>query len=104
MAAPDGEIHNEEHSEAITAPHCSWGARSPPRYKGWFEEIGFKNVVEKNFYWPTSPWARGNYFKQCAMYCQEDLLSGLEAMSLKVMALLGWKEEQIEAFGLLARG
>lgn len=62
------------------------------------EEIGFEDVVEKSFYWPSSSWARGKYFKQIAMYFQEDILNGLEAISLRVMGLLGWSVDEIRAF------
>jgi hypothetical protein len=64
-------------------------------YKRWMEEIGFEDVVEKTFYWPASPWARGKYFKDLAMYFQEDLLNALEGVSLKVMGLAGWTVEEI---------
>lgn len=59
------------------------------------EEIGFEDVVEKRYYWPTSPWAKGKYFKAISAYFQEDLLNGLEAISLKVMGVLGWSVEEI---------
>jgi hypothetical protein len=62
------------------------------------EEIGFEDVVEKHFYWPTSMWAKGRYFKQVAMYCQEDFLNGLEALSLRVMGVLGWSAEETMVF------
>lgn len=31
----------------------------PPKYKGWFEEARFEDVVERRFYWPGSQWAKG---------------------------------------------
>jgi hypothetical protein len=62
------------------------------------EEIGFEDVVEHQFYWPTSGWPKGKYFKTLAMYWQEDLLSGLEAISLKVMGLMGWSADEIRVF------
>jgi SAM-dependent methyltransferase len=67
-------------------------------YRQWMEELGFENVVEKFYYWPTSQWAKGKYFKEVAMYWQEDLLQGIEGMSLKVMTLLGWKADDIREF------
>jgi hypothetical protein len=67
-------------------------------YKRWMEEIGFEEVVEKHFYWPTNTWAKGRYFKQLGMYVQEDLLIGLEGMSLKVMGVIGWSAEQVWPF------
>jgi hypothetical protein len=67
-------------------------------YKRWMEKIGFKDVVEKSFYWPTSQWARGEYFKDIAMLHQENTLRGLEALSLKVMGSIGWSAEEVQVF------
>jgi SAM-dependent methyltransferase len=67
-------------------------------YKRWMEEIGFEDVVEKHFYWPTSPWPKGKYFKQVSLYWQENLLTGIEALSLKVMGVMGWSAEDIRPF------
>ena len=67
-------------------------------YKRWMEQIGFEDVVEKFFYWPTNLWAKGAYFKEIALYWQKDLLNGLEAISLKVMGAMGWSAEAVRAF------
>ena len=67
-------------------------------YKQWMEEIGFEDVVEKKFFWPTNGWPKGAYFKQVAAYWQADLLRGLEGISLKVMKVVGWSAEEIHAF------
>lgn len=69
-----------------------------PHYKRWLEETGFEDVVEKNFYWPTNGWARGKYFKQVAAFFQQDILNGIEGMSLKVIGQLGWTAEEIREF------
>jgi hypothetical protein len=62
------------------------------------EDVGFEDVVEKSFYWPTSAWAKGPYYKEVALYWQEDLLQGLEGISLKAMGSVGWSVEEIQAF------
>jgi len=67
-------------------------------YKRWLEEIGFEDVVEKRFFWPTSPWAKGKYYKTIGTYFQADLLKGLEGVSIKVLKALGWTIEEIQAF------
>lgn len=61
-------------------------------------EIGFEDVVEKQFYWPTSAWAKGEYFKKVAAYWQADFLNGIEGISFKVMGKLGWEAEEIKVF------
>jgi hypothetical protein len=67
-------------------------------YKRWMEEVGFEDVVEKDFYWPTSVWAKGKYYKQIAALFQADMLNGLEGVSLKVLGVLGWTADDIRAF------
>jgi hypothetical protein len=67
-------------------------------YKRWMEEVGFEDVVEKSFYWPTSPWAKGKYYKEVAALFQADMLNGLEGMSLKVIGQLGWTADKIRDF------
>ena len=67
-------------------------------YKQWLEELGFEDVKEKLYYLPTSQWAKGKYFKELAMYFQEDLLNAAEGISLKTMAVMGWKADDIREF------
>ncbi|KAI1115793.1 S-adenosyl-L-methionine-dependent methyltransferase [Nemania sp. NC0429] len=67
-------------------------------YPRYFEEAGFENIVERRFYWPTSPWAKGKYFKTVAMYFQEDMISGLEAISMKVLQATGMTPTEIQDF------
>ena len=67
-------------------------------YKRWLEEIGFEDVVEKRFYLPMNTWAKGKYFKQLSLYCQADLLNGLEAISFRTMGAMGWSAEDIRSF------
>ncbi|KAH8807439.1 S-adenosyl-L-methionine-dependent methyltransferase [Xylogone sp. PMI_703] len=67
-------------------------------YKRWMEEIGFEEVVERQFFWPTNPWPKGDYFKLVSLYWQADLLRGIEGISLKVMQLMGWTPADIRPF------
>lgn len=67
-------------------------------YKRWMEEIGFEDVAEKQFYLLTSPWAKGEYFKQVGRYYGTNLQVGLENISLKVMEALGWEVEDAKLF------
>ncbi|KAK4209159.1 S-adenosyl-L-methionine-dependent methyltransferase [Rhypophila decipiens] len=67
-------------------------------YKRWFEEVGLEEVVQREFYWPITPWAKGKYYKTLGAFCQEDMLRGVEGMSLKVIGQLGWSAEKIREF------
>jgi hypothetical protein len=62
------------------------------------EEIGFEGVVERNFYMPTNPWAKGEYFKQIGALLEENYTKGIEGMSLRVIGALGWTAEEIREF------
>ncbi|CAK7201625.1 hypothetical protein SEUCBS139899_004334 [Sporothrix eucalyptigena] len=66
-------------------------------YKGWMEDIGLEDVVERKFYWPVNPWPRGAYYKTLGAYVQQDLLNGIEGLSLKLLGLLGWSFGDIQA-------
>jgi len=84
---------------------CAEGSRKIGRpwtnvknYKRWMDELGFEDVVEKTYYLPTNQWAKGKYLKQVGAYFEQDLLNGVEAMSLKVIGCLGWTAEQIREF------
>ena len=67
-------------------------------YKRWFEEIGFEDIVERRFFWPLSPWAKGDYYKTVASFFQEDMLRGVEGISLKVLGYLGWSATEMQDF------
>ncbi|CAJ2510551.1 Uu.00g095200.m01.CDS01 [Anthostomella pinea] len=67
-------------------------------YRRYFDDAGLEGVVERRFYWPTSPWAKGRYFKTVAAYFQEDMIQGLEAMSLKVLGVLGMAPAEVLEF------
>lgn len=67
-------------------------------YKRWMEDLGFENVVEKTYYLPTNPWAKGRYYKDIAVLWNEDMTSGLEGISLKVLGNLGWSVDEIRVF------
>jgi hypothetical protein len=68
-------------------------------YAKWMRDAGFEDVVEKNFYWPTSTWAKGEYYKKVATYFQEDMLNGVEGISMKIFTrFMGWTAEEVKAF------
>jgi hypothetical protein len=64
-------------------------------YKKYFDEVGFENVVERQFYWPLGYWAKGDYFKTLGGYAVEDVKRGMEPISMKLLPLLGWSREEI---------
>jgi hypothetical protein len=87
---------NELMFEGLKVLGRSWS--NVVNYPRYFRDAGFENIVERRFYWPTSPWAKGTYFKTVAMYFLEDLTSGLEGISMKVLMATGMAPAQINAF------
>ncbi|KAE9381991.1 S-adenosyl-L-methionine-dependent methyltransferase, partial [Stipitochalara longipes BDJ] len=69
-----------------------------PNYKRWMEELGFVDIVERDFYWPSSRWAEGEYYKKIASIYSKNMCNGVEGMSLKVMGSLGWTAEEVRSF------
>lgn len=70
--------------------------RNTAYYKQYFEEVGFENVVERRFYWPIGPWAKGDYYKNLSMYFIEDVKKGMEPITMKLFPKLGWTKDEIQ--------
>jgi hypothetical protein len=67
------------------------------KYKRYLEEAGFEDVVEKRYEWPVGTWAKGQRMKMLGMWYREDLLSGLQGLTLAVLNRgLGMSIEEIE--------
>ena len=67
------------------------------KYKTYLEGAGFEDVVEKRYEWPLGTWARGQRMKMLGAWYREDLLTGLQGMTLAVFTRgLGMPVEEIE--------
>ncbi|KAI9737633.1 MAG: hypothetical protein M1818_005637 [Claussenomyces sp. TS43310] len=63
----------------------------------YMAEAGFVDVVEKRYFWATSPWPRGRKQKLQAAWCQQDLLDGIHAMSMALFTrVLDMPTESVE--------
>jgi hypothetical protein len=70
------------------------------KYKEYFEEAGFEDVVEKRYAWPLGTWAKGERMKHLGELYREDLLSMLDSFTMAVMTRgLGMGGEEVK--GLL---
>ncbi|RDW60299.1 hypothetical protein BP5796_11905 [Coleophoma crateriformis] len=68
-----------------------------PRYKGYLEELGFVDVVERRFNCPLGTWAKGKKNKILGTWGRENILSGLGALSMVVLTKgLGMTAAEIE--------
>jgi len=67
------------------------------KYKHYLEMAGFEDVVERRYEWPVGTWARGERNKVLGLWYREDLLSGLQAVSLAVLTRgLGMTAQEVE--------
>lgn len=68
-----------------------------PKYKQYFEEAGFEDIVEKQMAWPIGSWARDQRMKMLGAWCKEDVLSGLHGWSAAVLSRgLGMSAEDVK--------
>jgi len=72
----------------------SWKHSS--NYVRYFEEAGFVDVVEEHFQWPMNTWPKGDRMKTLGRYWQEDMLRGLESLSMAVLTRgAGFTKEEV---------
>lgn len=72
-------------------------ARQTPHYKSYLEEIGFVDIVEKQFAFPIGPWAKGAHMKAVGELCKADLVTGIHGISMMVLRRgMGMTAEEVE--------
>ena len=102
FVAMDDTIHGtslERWGDAmVKASHAigkDWTRAS--KYKSYMKEVGFEDVVECRYNWPVGTWARGQRMKLLGIWCREDYLSALQAVSLALLTrVLGMSVGEIE--------
>lgn len=73
-------------------------------FKGFMEEGGFTNVVEKHFVWPHSPWPRDAHLKELGRWHNLNLKEGIEAFLLAGLTrVLGWSREEVTVLAAKTR-
>lgn len=49
-------------------------------------DVGFVDVVEKRTTWPIGAWAKGEKMKRLRAWCEEDMVMGLQGLSMAVFS------------------
>ncbi|KAI3565884.1 S-adenosyl-L-methionine-dependent methyltransferase [Fusarium oxysporum f. sp. albedinis] len=71
----------------------------PLKWKGWFETRGYQNVTQHVFNLPFNPWPKDPRMKLLGAWEMENLLSGLEAMVMRMFQKgLGWSGAEVTVF------
>jgi hypothetical protein len=70
-----------------------------PKYKEYFKDAGFVDVLEKKFQWPTNDWPKGKYHKTIGLWYNRDLQEGLSGMAMAIFTRgLKMSKEEVETF------
>lgn len=69
------------------------------RFKQYFIDAGFEDVVETRYAWPCNSWPKKKEDKIIGLYQMTNVLDGISAMSTRVLTSgLGWAIEDVETF------
>lgn len=68
-------------------------------YRAWMEAVGFVDIEEKHFMWPSNTWPRDPYMKELGHWNMVNIIEGLEGFCLQLLSKgLGWQKQEIDIF------
>ncbi|KAF2841840.1 S-adenosyl-L-methionine-dependent methyltransferase [Patellaria atrata CBS 101060] len=66
-------------------------------FKEWMEEIGYVDIEERSFVFPTNPWPKDKKLKEIGRWNEINITDGLQGFSLALFTrVLGWTKEEVE--------
>lgn len=66
-------------------------------FKEWLENIGFVDIQQQVFVWPTNPWPKGDDEKTLGKWNLMNVTDGLEGFSLALLTrFLDWEKEEVD--------
>ena len=75
------------------------GTEVSESYRQWMEDVGFVDIQEAHFMWPSNTWPKDKYMKELGKWNMINILEGLEGFCLALMTRgLGWKKEEVDVF------
>jgi len=83
---------NELNMQAAMAAGRPW--TNTVKYADMMRECGFVDVEEKKFFLPTGTWPDNEKSKAIGAFGQENWQRGLEAITFKSLARLGWSTDE----------
>ncbi|KAK3899987.1 S-adenosyl-L-methionine-dependent methyltransferase [Staphylotrichum tortipilum] len=105
--SPDGTLTPSHSLHQWISTLCSAAAslgRDPnpgSKLPQWVADAGFTNIEHRTFRVPIGPWPRDARLKEVGAWNLEQVLNGLEGLSMRLYTgVLGWGEEEVK--GLLA--
>ncbi|KAF4986725.1 hypothetical protein FGRMN_10702 [Fusarium graminum] len=71
----------------------------PGRIKDVLSKVGFEDITEAKFKWPTNSWPKDKKHKQLGLWNNENAKSFLEAVAIAPLTrALGWSREEVIVF------
>jgi hypothetical protein len=68
-----------------------------PKYKDWFQEVGFVDVCERRLQWPQNTWPSGEKNKMLGMWTMVNTLDAVASVSTALLIrVLGMSPEEVE--------
>lgn len=69
------------------------------RYREWMEAVGFVDIEERHFMWPSNSWPKDPYMKELGRWNLINILDGLEGFCLALLTRgLGWSKAEVDIF------
>ena len=73
--------------------------RAHEEFSRWLKEAGFTNIREAHLKWPMGPWPKDPFWKKFGQLNLDNMLSGLEGMSMALLTRTkGWTSEQVQEY------
>lgn len=67
-------------------------------------DVGFENIEQKNFKWPSNTWPKDKKFKEIGLWTLANIESGVEGLSMALLTRgLGWSHEEVLTFSAFVR-
>ncbi|RGP78304.1 hypothetical protein FLONG3_3619 [Fusarium longipes] len=68
-------------------------------FKNLLQEVGFVDVVETRYKWPTNGWPKDKKYKELGQWNNANASSALEALTMAPFTRgLGWSREEVQSF------
>ncbi|KAF2753913.1 S-adenosyl-L-methionine-dependent methyltransferase [Pseudovirgaria hyperparasitica] len=68
-----------------------------PNYRRWMQEIGFVDIQEQRYVWPTNCWPRDPKLKELGKWSLVNLNEGMDGFTLAIFTrVLGWTKPEVD--------
>ncbi|KAI3556241.1 UMTA [Colletotrichum abscissum] len=70
-----------------------------PEMREAMVDVGFENVVQQDFKWPSNPWPKDDHYKRIGEWNFHNFVDAAEAMALAPLTRVhNWTKEEVQVF------